>query len=133
MRRQGEEGAAAVEFALVLPILVVLLLGMMEFGLVFYRQQVITNASREGARAGIIVGDPRPTEAEIRNVVESYLTSASLDTGSATISVTGAQGISGSSLTVRVQYPYNFIALNNFIGSLGANLILSAQTVMQQE
>lgn len=44
-------GAAAVEFALVLPILLTLVLGIMEFGFIFYQQMSITNAAREGARA----------------------------------------------------------------------------------
>lgn len=49
--KQG--GAAAVEFAAILPLLVVLVLGMIEFGVMFYDKAVLTNASREAARAGI--------------------------------------------------------------------------------
>ena len=49
----GQKGVAAVEFAIVLPFLVLLVFGTIEFGLMFYNKQVITNASREGARAGI--------------------------------------------------------------------------------
>ena len=49
-RGRGEEGAAAVEFALILPILVFLVLGGMDLGHRFYMQNIITNASREGAR-----------------------------------------------------------------------------------
>ena len=49
-RGRGEEGAVAVEFALILPILVFLVLGAMDLGHRFYMQNLITNASREGAR-----------------------------------------------------------------------------------
>jgi Flp pilus assembly protein TadG len=49
-RGRGQEGAAAVEFALVLPILIFLVLGGMDFGHRLYMQHLITNASREGAR-----------------------------------------------------------------------------------
>ena len=49
---KNNKGASAVEFALVLPILIVLLFGIVEFGLLMYNKAVITNASREGARDG---------------------------------------------------------------------------------
>jgi len=51
-RGRGEAGAAAVEFALILPLLVFLVLGGMDFGHAFYIQHLITTASREGARYG---------------------------------------------------------------------------------
>lgn len=60
-----ERGAALVEFALVFPILLLLLMGIVEFGLLFYNKQVLTNASREGARAGIAYA----TKTEIEGTV----------------------------------------------------------------
>jgi len=56
-RRNGDEGAAAVEFALVLPILVVLLFGIIEFGMVFDAQLQVTHAAREGARMASVGGN----------------------------------------------------------------------------
>ncbi len=50
-----QKGAAAVEFALLLPVLMLITFGIIEFGLLMYNQQILTNASREGARAGIVV------------------------------------------------------------------------------
>ena len=49
-----QKGGALIELAIVLPLLVLLLIGAVEFGILYYNKQVITNASREGARAGII-------------------------------------------------------------------------------
>ena len=46
---RGERGAALVEFALALPMLLVVLAGIVDFGFVFQRYEVITNAAREGA------------------------------------------------------------------------------------
>jgi Flp pilus assembly protein TadG len=130
MRRKGEKGAAAVEFALVLPLLVMLLVGMMEFGLVLWRQEMITNATREAARAGIVAATPRLTEAEIQAVLEYNLSMAGIDPTATTITITGAGGASGDPLTVAVVYPYQYLVINQFATTLGATVDLTAQTVM---
>lgn len=133
MQLKREEGAALVEFALVLPLLLMILFGVIEFGLVLYNQEVITNASREGARFGIVIGSPRPATGAIQGVVNDYLTNAGLNAGNATVGVAGAQGASGNDLTVAVLYPYDFLVLPNFVASLGSTLNLSATTVMKLE
>jgi Flp pilus assembly protein TadG len=133
MYLKREEGAAAVEFAILLPLLMMILFGIIEFGLVLYNKEVITNASREGARFGIVIGDPRPAAGQIQGVVNTYLTNAGLNSGNATVSVAGAQGASGSDLTVSVTYPYTFLVLPNFATSLTDSLNLSAATVMKLE
>ena len=75
---QEENGAAAVELAILLPFLAVLVFGIIEFGLLLYNQQVITNASREGARAAIVGHCPgaegmiRKTDAQISQIVTDY-------------------------------------------------------------
>lgn len=60
--RRGDRGAAAVEFAIVLPLFLTLVLGTIDFGYFFYVSEVVTNAAREGARAGSVAdpvtGDP---------------------------------------------------------------------------
>jgi Flp pilus assembly protein TadG len=133
MHLKREEGAAAIEFALLLPLLMLILFGIIEFGLVLYNQEVITNASREGARYGIVIGSPRPSTGQIEGVVNIYLTNAGLNSGNASISVAGAQGASGSDLTVAVVYPYNFLVLPNFAAGLSNILNLNATTVMKLE
>ena len=47
---RSEDGAELVEFALVLPMLLLVVLGIAEFGFIFQRYEVVTNAAREGAR-----------------------------------------------------------------------------------
>jgi hypothetical protein len=71
-----EEGAAAVEFAIVLPVLMLLLAGFIEFGWGFYWMQTVTNASRAGARyaiqAKLVSGVSTPyTESEIQTLVKN--------------------------------------------------------------
>ncbi len=133
MWRRTEDGAAAVEFAILLPVFVLLVLGMIEFGLLIWRQEILTNASREGARAGIVSGNPRPTSDDIIAVVSIYLSSAGIDPSILNISVNGAEGLSGESLTVLVQYPYPFLILPNLMAGLGTSLTLQAQTMMSLE
>ena len=54
MRRRKEDGQYTVEFALVLPILILLIFGMLDFGWLFYNKIEVNNASREGARYAVI-------------------------------------------------------------------------------
>lgn len=56
--RRSERGAAAVEFALVLPLLVLLAFGIIEFGRLYYVQTTLSGAAREGARVMAITNDP---------------------------------------------------------------------------
>ena len=71
----SEKGASAVEFALVLPLLLALLFGTIEFGLLMYDKAMLTNACREGARFGIISASPRKTPDEITTVINQYCAS----------------------------------------------------------
>lgn len=132
MHLKREEGAAAVEFALVLPILILILFGIIEFGFALYNKEVITNASREGARAGIVQA-PKLTEAAVKDVAKDYLASAGWDKTKADISVTGAGGAFPNSLTVTVNYPYSFSVLPNFIAGFSKDITLGATTVMRHE
>jgi Flp pilus assembly protein TadG len=78
MRRElrSDRGTSLVEFAIVLPLLFLLVFGLIEFGLLFYNKAVITNASREGARAGIVYDTKTGTyphdKAYITMVINSY-------------------------------------------------------------
>jgi Flp pilus assembly protein TadG len=74
---QEEHGATIVEFAIVLPLLLLLIFGSIEFGIMIYNKQVITNASREGARFAIVQpsNPPLHTTAAVQNVVATYCTS----------------------------------------------------------
>ena len=138
---QNNRGAAAVELAICLPILTLLVFGSIEFGLLFYNQQVITNASREGARAGIVAGTKI---ADIKTIVEnncdgklinlngsSELDSDLIITNPDDDPVDGfPDPDSNNDLTVRVSYKYNFL----LAGILGfTDKTLSAQTVMRME
>jgi Flp pilus assembly protein TadG len=72
--RFSQRGASAVELALLLPLLLAITFGLIEFGLFMYNQQVLTNAAREGARLGILQRDTsRYSSTEIQQEVMRYL------------------------------------------------------------
>lgn len=56
-RLHGDSGASAVEFALVVPLLVVLVFGLIDFGVIFAQQLSLNNAVRQGARAAVVAGN----------------------------------------------------------------------------
>ena len=76
-----QQGATAVEFALILSLLIACIFGILELGLFLFNKQVITNASREGARYGIVSRASRfvdgvdiiDIEAEVRKYAEKNL------------------------------------------------------------
>ena len=132
LRPNKEEGASLVEFAILAPLFVVLLFGLVEFGLAMYSKGMITNASREGARFGVVYATPRKTDGEITSKVQEYLATAGFQ-DDVNINVTGAQGTSGAPLTVSVTYPYTFQVLPNFVSGFTGAMNLTANTVMLME
>jgi Flp pilus assembly protein TadG len=133
VRCKGEDGVVAIEFAVLLPLLMTFFAAIVEFGFGLYFQEVITNASREAARAGIIIGVPRPTAGEITSVALAYLTNFGVSCSSSCVSVTGAQGDSGADLTVRVNVPYRFVILPGFVDDFVSDITLRAATTMKHE
>ena len=126
-----------VEFAIVLPVLLLLIVGMIEFSLLLYNKAVLTNASREGARAGIVYAQPAITAGQVTTVVNNYCQNFLVTFGAATAPVTnvtgGPCGTAGNPVTVTVTYNYSFLVLPSFLTSLGSGINLSAQTVMRCE
>ena len=75
----AEHGAIAVEFAIILPLLMLLILGIIDLGHMFYIEHLVTNASREGARYGAKytrIPTSDPTSAQITDYVKSTLVTA---------------------------------------------------------
>ena len=70
--KQSQKGLAMVEAAIILPVFILIMFGIAELGIVLYDQAVITNASREAARSGIVLRTPELTDAEIQGVATNY-------------------------------------------------------------
>lgn len=71
-RAAGEHGAAAVEFALITSVLLMLLFGILEYGRTFSEIEVLTSAAREGARVAAVRGTPDEIAQRIREAAEPY-------------------------------------------------------------
>lgn len=73
--KENQKGATAVELAIVIPLLVLLIFGIIEFSLLLYNKAMITNAAREGARYGIVWAPEGYTieQNDIEDVVINYL------------------------------------------------------------
>ena len=134
MRRLNERGAVAAEFALLLPVILLILFGTIEFGMIMYSREVITNASREGARAGIVQVSPKPTAGAITTIATTYLTGTGINPADVTITVTGAGGVNPATLTVTATYRYPWLIpyIPTVLG-LPKPLPLTGQTIMRHE
>lgn len=143
MRQERQRGQSLIEFAFVLPLLLLLTFGIIEVSLLFYNKAMITNASREGARFGIsyrvdpVTFNYSPvSDAEIDARVKSYLSNWLVTFGSPTQPITTVleRGASpGGRLRVRVAYTYRFLVFPNFATGLPFQTTLVAETLMRLE
>lgn len=119
-RHRSESGVAAIELAIVLPLLVLILFGIITFGTVFYNYIVITNAAREGARWGSINSDATAGNACIDTpnpctVAESYTNGLLINYGGATsITPTATVDTTGASPIITVTVTFNFQGIGFF-------------------
>jgi Flp pilus assembly protein TadG len=133
--RRGEEGQAIIEMALTLPLLLLVVLGMFDFGLLFQRFEVVTNAAREGARLAVLTGQYSTSDAQTRAL--DYLHSGGLTgtcnagtAGSLCVTVTpGTTTITGTSpavtvkeMVVTVEYDHQHVFVGPIIQLFGGNL-----------
>jgi len=137
MRHEGEKGAALVEFAIVVPLLMVILFGIIEFSIVLYDKAMLTNASREGARAGVVF--QRQSLDDINQVVRDYAENYLINFHDAsalsvvTIPADPSTVAAGQPLSVTVNYTYDYLLLPALVTSLAGEIDLSATSVMRAE
>ena len=138
-RMRSERGAALVEAAMIMPMILLISVGIFEFGRAYQTSQVLTNAAREGARVAILDG---PTDADVRARVNKYVTDGGLTSLSdANIQVVRNVTLVGSATasTVTITYPFQFMVLNPVVrlvapaSTTGAPITLTAATLMRNE
>jgi len=136
-RRTDDRGQSLVEFAIILPVLLALVVGIFEFGRAWNVYQVTTNAAREGARLAVI---STSTETMVRQVVDDALARAALDPDVGTIAIEGVGGGTGTPAMVSISYPYQFTFLGPVValldgddGPAAGTIALSTSIVMRNE
>ena len=134
---KAQRGAAAVEFAIVLPLLLLIIFSIVEFGVALYDKAMITNASREGARAGVVLRNPKPSKQDVTNVVLAYCQNYLITFGASntpTVSVpSGVGGTFGTPLTVTVSYQYAGLGLGAMLSVFTGPIVMTATTIMNNE
>jgi Flp pilus assembly protein TadG len=136
--KSDDSGVAAVEFALILPLLMMIVFGIINYGILLYDQAVITNAAREGARWGAIntssaisCSGTATGSADPCQVANSYTQANLITFGSSTTSTSTATGAGTSGSTVTVTVSYTFTQIGWIIGS--ASNALTSTAVMYHE
>ena len=136
--RKNERGAALIETAITIPIILLISVGIFEFGRAYQTWQVMTNAAREGARIAILADK---TDTDVQSAVTNYMKNGGLPKyASATINIerTVPMGTSTAS-KVTINYPYQFMVLNGVVrlvtpkSTTGAPITMQSVALMRNE
>jgi Flp pilus assembly protein TadG len=117
-RRHSERGAALLEMAFALPLLLLVCVGILEFGRAYQTWQVLTNAAREGARIAVL---PGMDDTAVRTRVREYMAIGQLPKANDAVvtididrtrTVSIGSGNTASASRVNVNYPFDFVVLD---------------------
>jgi Flp pilus assembly protein TadG len=134
--RRRQSGTAMVEMIIVLPVLLLLLFGIVEFSILFSRLQTVTNAAREGAREAVVFRlncNSSTVQDEVRATVQSYTSSGGVIVDPSDISVSGACTGSNNDTTVQVVSNYAFQVVGGFAPGLTPSVNVTGTSVMRNE
>ena len=139
-RIRSEKGAALIEAAITVPIILLISVGIFEFGRAYQTWQVLTNAAREGARIAVITGT---TDTDVTNRVRSYMQGGGLPNYStATVTVERGVALTGSDTasSIQIDYPFQFMVLNPVVrlvapsdNKTGAPITMRSKALMRNE
>ena len=114
-RMRHERGATAVEFALIVPLLIVLVLGIAEFGRAFQVQGTLSAAAREGVRVMALRNDQTSARTAVRNAATSL--DPAITDAEIVISPATCPTVNGGNTSVRLTISYPMPFLTSFFGS----------------
>ena len=138
--RRGRSGQAVVEFALILPVFMLMLFGAIEFGRAYYTLHLLTNAAREGARTGAL---PEQLESDVSVAVDGFLQNAGLgggwssgvvvtDDGGSTRAGGMVDAVEGDRIHVTVSHDFQVMS-GRIIPGFTGTVALSGRCVFRHE
>ena len=134
-------GASAVEMAIVLPLLLLMIFGIIEFGRAIMVHQILVNAAREATRRAVI---PGATDAQVLSRVSNYMSSAGITGYTVSLEIDGtAATLDGSSTSItnapsksaigiQISVPYNQVSWG-IMNLIGGNRNFAAGVQMRKE
>ena len=146
--RRGDRGAAAVEFALIVPVLLVVVFGIIDFGLLMNSSSLLSNAAREGARVASLGGSYDATVAAAKSTEQGLIGTVPTPTATCILSGGGAcpggasgwaagnsnSAPTGASVTVSITYAYTWITpIVRLIPGWKSSITISRASTMRVE
>lgn len=136
-RWASDRGAELIEMVVVLPLLLLMMFGIIDFGFMFQRYVVLTNAAMEGARVGVL---PGYSAADAQDRATTYASTGGIPgtvTAVATpVSLADSAGGTWPGLEVTVTYPYSYQFIGPIVSMFGGNftsVTLTARSTMRRQ
>jgi len=138
---RSERGAELVEFALVTPLMLVLIGGIVDFARLFQSYEVVTNAAREGSRLASFPGYDLNNYATVRTRINQYIAAGGATGAHTTViavePINLGGGAVGSGVRVTITYTHNFVFVAPLYallsGTFNPNLTYTTAAVMRHE
>ncbi|HEY3540201.1 MAG: TadE/TadG family type IV pilus assembly protein [Trinickia sp.] len=137
-RRTRAGGIVSLEFVLMLPFLLMLMLGIIDMSLLLCDKAIITNAAGAAARQGVVLRSTPYTTTQIQNIALTFMQGSLVSGGTATTPTVTPSGScstigSGNALQVTIKYTYNGLMVGSAFSALTGPLTLTATAVMNCE
>ena len=131
---RGERGQALLEFALVVPILLLLLLGVVEFARAWNVYEILTDAAREGARQAV-VDNPAIGEGDVVNLIREAGGRAGIVIDPGNVQITGFHSGRGNTTTVRIEFDHELQWIGPLLGVFldDTNVTMVTEFAMRNE
>ena len=133
----SEKGAELIEFAIVLPLLLLIVMGIVDFGFMFQRYVVLTNAAMEGARVAVL---PGYLDADVRDRVIAYAAGGGIagtvtpNVVDTTVPAPGGATWPAKEVTVTHDYGFNYLGpIAAIFGGGSRTVTLTARSTMRSQ